>query len=149
MKLVQLGANVEIISGKMVYVKFSLENNLEVAYIYHINKNNKYFLERIKPYPLPIREFDTPNDVIDMIKLDHEQFKNAVHSSNIYSFIQLNKDLHKTMMSLEDLFLYYNVSNQLLKDTQEKIKQIEESILDAAVEEKRIFFDKDPENLKK
>ena len=75
MKLVLLGAQVQLVSGKMVYVKFVLENDFQLSYVYHINKNNKYFLERIKPYPLPIKEFATTDEVIDIIKLDYNHIK--------------------------------------------------------------------------
>jgi hypothetical protein len=95
MKLLQLGANVQVVSGKLIYVKFVLSNDVEVAYVYNINKHNKYFLERLKPYKLPIREFDSAADVIEIIKIDVEQFKNACNSHKIKSFISINKDLHQ------------------------------------------------------
>lgn len=147
MKLLQLGANVQVVSGKLIFVKFKLNNDVEVAYVYNINKHNKYFLERLKPYKLPIREFDSAADVIDIIKIDVEQFKNACNSHKIRNFININKDLHHTIKSFEDLFLYYNIPTECVTQLEDSLNDIKETIKKAANESNRIFFDKDPENL--
>ena len=147
MKLLQLGANVQVVSGKLIYVKFVLSNDVEVAYVYNINKHNKYFLERLKPYKLPIREFDSAADVIEIIKIDVEQFKNACNSHKIKSFISINKDLHHTIKSFEDLFLYYNIPTDCVSKLENSLKDIKEAIKKASTESNRIFFDKEPENL--
>lgn len=147
MKLLLLGANVQLVSGKMVYVKFSLENGIEVAYVYHINKKNNYFLERISPYPLPIREFSSPEEVIDIIQLDYEQYKNAAKSANIKEFVNLNKEMHTIMKSFEDLFLYYNVSADALNTIKKSVYDAKEAIRKASADHDRVFFDKEPDNL--
>ncbi|MBI9009900.1 MAG: hypothetical protein JEZ05_07700 [Tenericutes bacterium] len=147
MKLLLLGANVQLVSGKMVYVKFTLENDIQVAYVYHINKKNKYFLERIKPYPLPIREFDTADEVIDIIQLDFHQYENAAKSRKIREFINLNKEMHSVMKSFEDLFLYYNIPEASLNSIKENVLKAKETILEASKSANRVFFEKDPENL--
>jgi len=147
MKLLLLGANVQVVSGKTVYVKFNLNENLDVAYVYHINKHNKYYLERIKPYPLAIREFDTDADVVEVISIDYIQYKNAINSHNITHFVDINKNLHKTAKAFEDLFLYYNISDEVFKSIENNIADIHKTITQASKESKRLFFDKDPENL--
>jgi len=147
MKLLLLGASVQLVSGKMVYVKFQLENNIEVSYVYHINKKNNYFLERIKPYPLPIKEFCTAEEIIDIIQLDYFQYKNAVKSKNIREFIEINKDLHKSMKSFEDLFLYYNIPLESLNTIKKNISEVKALIAKGPESYERLFFDKDPENL--
>jgi len=147
MKLLLLGANVQVVSGKTVYVNFKLNDNIEVAYVYHINKHNKYYLERIKPYPLAIREFDTDADVVDIIKIDYEQYKNAINSHNINHFININRTLHKSAKAFEDLFLYYNISDEVFSSIEKNIQNIHDTIKKASTESKRLFFEKDPENL--
>lgn len=147
MKLLQLGANVQVVSGKLIFVKFKLQNDVEVAYVYNINKHNKYFLERLKPYKLPIREFDSASDVIDIIKIDVEQFQAACNSHKIRNFININKDLHHTIKSFEDLFLYYNIPTECVTKLEASLKDIKDTIKKTAIESNRIFFDKDPENL--
>lgn len=147
MKLIMLGANVQVVTGKTVYVKFKLKNDVEVAYLYNINKHNKYFLERIKPYPLSIKEFETTDDVIKTIQVDYEQFQNAVNSHQIKNFIEINKSLHKSIKSFEDLFLYYNLSTDVAEGIRDDILDIQKRIQEATNNCKRIFFEKDPDNL--
>lgn len=147
MKLLQLGANVQVVSGKMIYVKFTLDHDVTVAYVYNINKHNKYFLERIKPYPLPIKEFDSADDVIEIIRIDVEQFKNACNSHNIREFISISKDLHQTIKSFEDLFLYYNIPAECINSLGTSLEKIKEIIKKASTDSNRLFFEKEPENL--
>lgn len=146
LKLIFLGANVQVVSGKMIYVKFTLTDTLEVAYVYHINKKNKYFLERIKPYPLPISEFNTAEDVINTIKTDYLQYKNAVNSTNINNFVSVNRTLHKTIKSFEDLFLYYNIPVEYITKIENNINEIKETIELATNESNRILVDEELED---
>ncbi len=147
MHLIQIGANVQVVNGKMVYVKIKLDQSVEVAYVYHINKNNKYFLERIKPYPLPLKEFNTTQEVIETIKIDVNQYRNAINSNNISKFIQINKNLHQTIKSFEDLFLYYNIDAETINSIKESILDIKKQINDSKTQCNRVFFEKDPDNL--
>lgn len=128
MNLLQMGANVQVVSGKMVYVSFELEQNIVVAYVYHINKNNKYFLERMKPYPLPIKELESPSAVIDYIKEDINLYKNAVKSKNMDIFISTATCLHDNTKALEDLFLNHNVSEQFIKQVNDNIRDMGDKI---------------------
>lgn len=146
MKLVQLGAKVEQINGKMCYVKFDVEG-FELAYVYNINKKGKYFLERIKPYPLPMKEFKCESAVIDIIKIDLEQFKNAVNSRNINAFVTISSELNKTIKQFEDLFLYYNVPQIETQIIMEKIEEIQQEIKKTKENSERVYFTKDPDNL--
>lgn len=147
MKLIQLGANVQVVGGKMIYVKFVLTNDCEVSYVYHVNKNKKYFLERIKPYPLPLKEFNCVKDVINIINIDLEQYRNACNSHNIRDFITINKELHHTIKAFEDLFLYYNIPTECVEKIKSNIDEIKSVISKNISDKNRIFFDKDPDNL--
>lgn len=146
MKLIQMGAKVEQINSKMCYVKFCIEN-FEVAYVYSISKKNKYFLERIKPYPLPIKDFDNEEDVVEVIQIDIRQFCNAVKSRNIEGFIKVNTALNKTIKEFEDLFLYYNVPQIETEIIMKKIDEIHEEIIKTRNGSERVFFEKDPDSL--
>lgn len=146
MKLIQLGAKVEQINGKMCYVKFDIQG-YELAYVYNINKKGKYFLERIKPYPLPMREFTNESDVIDIIKIDLEQFKSAINSKNIDAFVTISAELNKTIKQFEDLFLYYNVPKIETQIIMGKISEIQKEIKNTKDNSERIYFSKDPDNL--
>ena len=41
MRLMQIGANVTVISSQMVYVSFDISDEIKVSYVYNINKKNK------------------------------------------------------------------------------------------------------------
>ncbi len=146
MKLVQMGAKVELVNSKMCYVRFVIEG-LEIEYVYNINHKNKFFLERVKPYPLALRVTDTENELIAVIEIDLAQFKNAVKSHNINSFINIGTELNKSIKKFEDLFLYYNLPKEECDVLQSKIDDLLEYIYKAKEHSERIFFEKEPENL--
>jgi len=146
MRLIQLGAKVEQISSKLCYIKFNI-NNIMIEYVYNINSKNQYFLERIKPYPLPIKSFSQESDIVDIIRVDIKQFKNAVKSKNIGSFVEINNELNSTIKRFEDLFLYYNVSSETVACIRVKIDELQQDIADAKATAERVFFDKEPDNL--
>jgi len=147
MNLIQLGAEVQTVPGKMVYVKFRLPKGLEVSYVYHINKNNHYFLERIKPYPLPIKEIEHAEDVIRLIQIDFEQFSTAIESSKVDEFVEINREMHQAMKSFEDLFLYFNIPTETITKIHSHIRDIQSTIEKASKTSERLYFGKDPDNL--
>ncbi len=149
MKLIQMGASVTAVSSQMVYVTFDITPEIQVSYVYNINKKNKYFLERIKPYPLPVRAYDSADDLCKIIKIDVEQFKNAVKSHNVYEFIKASRNFHDVIMMFEDLFLYYNVKPEILSKIEHNIKDIFDTIKDAREKCPRVYFKKEPESLPK
>lgn len=147
MKLIQMGADVKVVSSQMVYVSFDITEEIKVSYVYNINKNNKYFLERIKPYPLPVRAYESAEDICEIIRIDIDQFKNAVKSHNVYEFIKSGRDFHKVIKMFEDLFLYYNVKPETLKRIESDISDVYETIKKAKEECERVYFKKEPESL--
>jgi hypothetical protein len=148
MKLIQMGANIKVVSSQMVYVSFDITDEIKVSYVYNINKKNKYFLERIKPYPISVKEFETADDICNIIKIDIEQFRNAAKSHNIYDFIKINYELHNIILSFEDLFLYYNIDSKTLKDIKSNIENIQHAISGAKASSERVYFGKEPDYLK-
>jgi hypothetical protein len=146
MRLVQMGAKVEQVNSKMCYIKFMVEN-VPVEYVYNLNKKNRYFLERIKPYPLPVRSFDAESDIVDLIEVDIKQFKSAVKSKNIDCFVGISKELNNTIKKFEDLFLYYNVPTMKAEAIMKKIQEIQDEITKTKDTSERVFFEKDPGNL--
>ena len=146
MKLEQLGGKVKIISSQMCYVKFDL-SGFQIEYAYNVNKHGNFFLERIAPYPLPLREFDREDAVIEIIEIDLEQFRAAIKSHNIDAFIDINRKLTRTINRFEDLFLYYNVPTEEAQIIFQKISEIDEEIEKTKLTSERIYFKKEPENL--
>ena len=145
-KLRQMGADVYVVNSKMCFVLFMVGKN-EVAYVYNINNKGRYFLERIKPYPLALREFEKEEDVIDIIEIDLEQFKNASNSHNIDEFININKSFNKSLRKFEDLFLYYNVPKETAEMIKVHLETIDKIIDDTKVSADRLYFKKNPDNL--
>ncbi len=146
MKLVMMGAKVEQINSKLCYVKFELEKCC-ISYVYSINKRDRFFLERIKPYPLTYRDFENEEDVLHEIELDIKQFKNATLSHNIQKFIEINKDMSYLMKELEDLFLYYNVPKDKLEYFLNELGQIHQQIIETKNSSERVFFESEPHHL--
>lgn len=146
MRLVQMGAKVEQVNGKMCYVRFKI-GNVDVEYVYNINAKGRYFLERIKPYPLPMSEFKEESDIVEVINIDIKQFQKAVKSKNIDAFIKINNEFHMTAKAFEDLFLYYNIPAARAEAIIGKIKEIQDEIKETQKTSKRVFFEKDPEYL--
>ncbi len=146
MELTQMGAEISIVNSKLCFVKFHV-NEIDVMYVYNVNKKGKYFLERIEPYPLPLKEFEDESDIIKIIKIDLEQFKNATKSSNIKTFININRKLHRTIKKFEDLFLYYNIPEGPVMDIMEKLIEIDDKIDEIKQVSDRVYTKKDPDNL--
>ncbi|MDF2531032.1 MAG: hypothetical protein K0R80_362 [Clostridia bacterium] len=146
MKLIQMGAKVEQINSKMCYIKFVIEG-IPVEYVYNLNKKNKYFLERIKPYPLAIRSYENVEDLVKVIDVDIKQFRNLVKSKNVKSFVNITKELIEIIKRFEDLILYYNVPADEVEVIMNKVNEIHEEITKTKETSDRVFHDKDPENL--
>lgn len=147
MKLTQMGANVKQVSGKLCYVSFDL-GYMTLEYVYNINAKGKYFLERIKPYPLPIKAYDNEDDVIDIIEIDVEQFRNAANSSHVSEFITISNKLHETIKKFEDLFLYYNVPAEQINLLLKEVDEMNDTIMETKANSKRVYTKKEPETLK-
>lgn len=146
MKLMQLGAKVTKINSKTVYVQFELDG-LQLEYVYNLNSKGKYFLERIKPYPLPLNLCEAETDIVDIIEIDVEQFSKAVKSHNIDSFIEINLKLNELLKKFEDLFLYYNVPSEEFAIIHSKLEEVRKEIEYTKNNSKRLYYRKDPNNL--
>lgn len=146
MKLRQMGADVEVINSKLCYVKFEI-NDIKVAYVYNINKKDEYFLERIKPYPLPLKAFANEESVVETISIDIEQFKNLTASNNINEFIEFLQQMKLAINKFEDLILYYNVSSDDINEFQSILTSLNKKIDHSKDQSERLYFKKNPEYL--
>jgi len=146
MKLRQMGADIEVVHSRMCYVKFKI-NDIDLAYVYNINKKNEYFLERIKPYPLPLKAYKSEEDVVDVIAIDVEQFRNVCSSKNVNDFIEFLKQMKLTVNKFEDLILYYNVSKADINEFQDILSDLNKKIDQSKSESERLYFKKNPDFL--
>lgn len=146
LKLQQIGAKVHAINSKLCYVNFDI-GGFQIQYVYNVNRDGNYFLERIKPYPLPLKEFESEQDVVEIIEIDVEQFKNALKSHNIETFVNLSRELNHAMKKFEDLFLYYNVPGEEVQKMLDKIQNFEKDIEALKLSSDRLYFRKEPDNI--
>jgi len=146
-ELKKFGAKVISIQGIMIYVKYKIKDT-KLEYIYHINPDNTYFLERIKPYVMAVGDFATEEDIVDIIKIDIEQFENAMNSKNFKDFIEIDEKISKLVRYFEDLYLYYNIPKEDLNLLKNEVDKILNSIIDIKNNSKRVYHKKDPESFK-
>ncbi len=118
-RLRYIGAtDIRKINGILYFIEFQITDNLQVSYSYNINSKNKYFLQRIKPYPIPEGIFEKELEVVNFIEKDIEKFTNAKNSNNFELFLYLTKELNTICYDVEKLFLNYNIDKldlELLK----------------------------------
>ncbi|KXZ40352.1 hypothetical protein SAMN05661008_00094 [Alkalithermobacter thermoalcaliphilus JW-YL-7 = DSM 7308] len=146
MLLNQMGAHVEAIRGIMVYVKFDVKQT-SIEYVYHINNTDNYFLQRISPYPMILGTFSTKDELIQVIKFDVDQFRNAAKSSMFEKFIEIHKGFNESLKHFEDLYLYYNVPHEIFDDLKDEISKIENLVKEFKEKSKRVYFKKDPDSI--
>ncbi|WP_069650934.1 hypothetical protein [Caloranaerobacter ferrireducens] len=144
-KLRELGCQVVSIQGVMFYVKYTLDE-LKIEYMYHINPDNTYYLERIKPYVVSAGIMESEDKVVNAIIIDIEQFKNAKHSKNFKAFIEVDTELSKAVRAFEDLYLYYNISKEDTELIKKEINNVMKLLREVKDRSNRVFFKKDPES---
>lgn len=114
----QLGAKKIIkCSGNLYFIKFILDNNFKVLYTYNINDKNKYFLQRIAPYPIPQGTFSNEIKIIDFIKKDIRKFKQGLKSEHFDSFLEATSSANKFVQELDDYYLNYQFNEDVLEDS--------------------------------
>ncbi len=146
-ELKAMGAKVIDIEGIMSLVKFNIKGN-KISYAYHLNDDGTFFLERIKPYTLAIGDFKCEEDIIDVLKVDIEQFENAMNSKNYDQFIEIDEHITKLVRLFEDLYLYYNISKEDLLSLDESVNCVLDNIKTIMKHSERVYTKKDPDVLK-
>lgn len=127
----QMGATkIQEIQSQMHLVNFDLGDGLTVSYVFNITKNDKYFLQRMRPYAIAHGKFSTANEIIEFIRLDIAKFRNAKRSHNFKKFLAASETGNELVVELESLFLNYNVQKDtvdefvtVLKELVEKVKK--------------------------
>lgn len=130
-RLRYLGASdIQKIHGVLYFITFKL-GDTEISYTYNINTKNKYFLQRIKPYPIPEGIFSDEEQVVEFIKRDLKKLKNAEHSNNFSQFIEVTNMISATSKEIELFFLNYNVDKECLEKLSKELAAIRGIIHDA------------------
>lgn len=109
-RLRYIGAtDIRKIHGILYFIEFEIDDSLKVSYAYNINSKNKYFLQRIKPYPIPEGVFEKEYEVVSFIEKDIKKFTNAKKSNNFNLFLKITNELNTICVDIEKLFLNYNI----------------------------------------
>ena len=110
----QLGASSikEIRNGILYIAKFELSDDLCVTYVFNVTKRDKYYLQRVAPYPISHGDFDGAQQVVDFIRKDIKKFQNAMNSHNFPKFLDTANEMVLLSHAVELLFLERNVSTE-------------------------------------
>lgn len=146
-ELKDMGARIIDIQGIMSLVKFVI-NGHTITYAYHVNEDNTFYLERVKPYFLSIGDYAHEEDIVDTIREDIDQFKNAMQSSNFEQFIEIDNHLSQLVRLFEDLYLYYNIEKPDLARLDASVDEVLVIIKDIMRRASRAYTKKEPDFLK-
>lgn len=125
----QMGASkIEEIQSCMHLVNFDLDDGLVVSYVFNITKNNKYFLQRMRPYAIAHGKFAAANEIIEFIRLDIAKFRNAQKSHNFKQFLTASEKGNELVMQLESLFLNHNVKGEVLAQFVDNLQDLIETV---------------------
>ena len=108
----QMGATSikEVRNGILYIAKFELSNDLCVTYVFDVTKRDKYYLQRVSPYPISHGDFDGAQEVVDFIRKDIRKFRNAHNSHNFPKFLETTDAMVRLSHAVELLFLERNIS---------------------------------------
>ena len=70
LNLRQLGGKVSQFNSQMHLVEFDISEDCVVSYIFTITNQDKFYLQRIKPYPLSEEKYSNVQQIVEFIKKD-------------------------------------------------------------------------------
>jgi len=115
MALRQLGpSEVVKLNSVLNIVSFDITEEVKVSYVFNITKENKFYVQRMKPYALSQGKFSTADQIIDFIQKDLAKFKNAAKSHNFENFLKINAYGNQMVANMEELFLNNNVDQDTI-----------------------------------
>lgn len=125
----QLGAaSVREIRSMMHIANFVLEDGVEVTYVFNITKENRYYLQRMRPYAMPWGLFADENQIIRFIRQDIAKFRNAHRSHNFQKFLDAEEKVSGLVDKLEALFLDCNVDAAALDALDGKLDALQNEL---------------------
>lgn len=127
MELHQLGATVKSLHGIVCYISFMIDNT-KITYLYNINKDNQYFLQRISPYPLSVGAFNTEGDIVKFIKDDIKKFECTSSHHCFQRFINLNLSFQKALDDMEHLFIRCDMSEESFQMMEDAVKNFNNTL---------------------
>lgn len=135
----QLGATkISKIRSYLYFIEFQLNEDWKITYSYNINTKDKFFLQRIKPYPIPQGVFEDEYEVVSFITNDLKKFANAKNSSNFPTFVEVTRKVNTINEKMEKLFLNYNVNSADIENLNQSLDKILNDINDAENNSKKL-----------
>ncbi len=113
----------EIRNGILYIIKFELTEELNVIYVLDVTKRDKFFLQRVSPYPMSHGRFSSPSEVVQFIRDDIHKFTNAKNSHNFPKFLLMADEVTRFSHAAELLFLEHNVSKSDLERISDCMQQ--------------------------
>ncbi|MCR1897677.1 hypothetical protein NSA47_01555 [Irregularibacter muris] len=145
----ELGCTVDEIDNNIVYVKYYIhpesnpDTQFKLKYTYHRDNHGGFFIDRIRPYSLPLGRFETEEEIVKFILKDIELFSNAVNSNNFPEFVELGNRIETFKHSFESFFLHKNVETGDLRNISNEILSIIERIEALSKKRKDIIIEEE------
>ena len=115
LNLRQLGAtDIKVFPSKMHIANFDLGDGLIVSYVFNINRKDKYFLQRMRPYAMVKGKYADQKEIIEFIKDDIARFKKSSKLNDVKMYINLNEKINGIYERMEHIFLHHNVDSELI-----------------------------------
>lgn len=123
MKLTQMGASVTSLHGIISFIRFNFDQT-ELLYVYNVNAKDQYFLQMVKPYSSAAGVFSRPKEIVQYIKNDIRQFKNASNSNVFNEFVAVNRSLYDSVRKVKEVFMTYNVPKEKMIEIEKRVDEI-------------------------
>ena len=104
MLLRQMGADVTQINGLVCFVRFHI-GDTELFYVYNLNDDDAYYLQRVKPYPMSAGVFADAAQIADYIQRDVNAFRGATENADFTAYVETNRRLAALIKTLEDAYM--------------------------------------------
>ena len=113
LKLGQMGATqITKLRSHMYIVDFTLDNGMKISYVFNITKHDKYYIQRIAPYPISHGDFASADEVIEFVRRDITKFRNAMQSHNFPKFLETAHAMVRFTHAVELMFLERNIPEE-------------------------------------
>ena len=103
-------------------VEFKLSDDLTVTYVFDVTKHDKYYIQRIAPYPISHGDFASADEVIEFVRRDITKFRNAMQSHNFPKFIETAHAMVRFTHAVELMFLERNIPEEDMDAVRQSIE---------------------------
>ena len=90
--------------------------------MFDVTKRDRYFLQRVTPYPISHGDFTSAQEVVEFIRKDIRKFRNAQNSHNFPKFLDTTNAMVLFSHAVELLFLERNVTPEDLDSIYQTIQ---------------------------